>query len=266
MRLCRPCGAVALAVALGASHAAPPTPSTAAAQRVRVQPSAGQVPANLLRLSIEFAARIEGPVLPRLALLRPDGKPLVQPFLEQELWSPDGRILTVLMHPGRVKTGLNAREVLGPILVDGDDVSLTLDGRPIQHWRVGPADTSGPAVSAWRLSSVRAASRQALVVTLDGAIDGRDADYIAIADPQGRRVSGEARLKDSERTWTFTPHAPWRAGEYRLIARGTLEDPAGNRLGGRFETPADAPAAAPVDAALAFTVGRASPSAGMHRP
>jgi hypothetical protein len=263
VRLRRLCGAVALAAALGASHAAPPTPP---AQVVRVQPSAGQVPANLLRLSIEFATRIEGPVLPRLALLRPDGKPLAQPFLEQELWSPSGRILTVLMHPGRVKTGLNAREVLGPILADGDDVTLTLDDHPIQHWRVGPADTSGPAVSAWRLSSVRAASRQALVVTLDDAIDGREADYIAIADSHGRRVSGQALLKDGERTWAFTPHGPWRAGEYRLIARGTLEDPAGNRLGGRFETPADAPAAAPADVALAFTVGSPSRLTSAHRP
>jgi len=233
---------------------------------VRVQPSAGQVPANLLRLSIEFATRIEGPVLPRLELVRPDGKPLAQPFLEQELWSPNGRILTVLMHPGRVKTGLNAREVLGPVLVDGDDVTLTLDGRPIQHWRVGPADTSGPAVSGWRLSSVHAGSRQPLVVTLGEPIDGREADYIAIADPHGRRVSGEALLKDGERTWTFTPHARWNAGKYRLIARGTLEDPAGNRLGGRFETPADAPAAAPADAALAFTVGSTQPLAHAHRP
>ncbi|MBJ2160412.1 hypothetical protein JC881_31920 [Variovorax sp. IB41] len=266
MRLRRLCGAVALAVTLGASHAGPPAPSPAAAQMVRVQPSAGQVPANLLRLSIEFATRIEGPVLPRLALLRPDGKPLEQPFLEQELWSPSGRILTVLLHPGRVKTGLNAREVLGPILVDGDDVTLTLDDHPIQHWRVGPVDTRGPAVSAWRLSSVHAGSRQALVVTLDDAIDGREVDYIAIADPHGRRVNGQALLKDSERTWAFTPHAPWRAGEYRLIARGTLEDPAGNRLGGRFETPAATPASAPTDAALAFTVGSASSSASKHRP
>ena len=266
MRLRRLCGAAALAVALGASHAGPPAPSPAAAQVVRVQPSADQVPANLLRLSIEFATRIEGAVLPRLALLRPDGKPLAQPFLEQELWSPSGRILTVLMHPGRVKTGLNAREVLGPILVDGDDVTLTLDGHPVRHWRVGPADRRGPTVSAWRLSSVHAGSRQALVVTLDDTIDGREADYIAIADPQGRRVSGQALLKDGERTWAFTPHAPWRAGEYRLIARGTLEDPAGNRLGGRFETPAATPASAPTDAALAFTVGSAPSSASAHRP
>lgn len=266
MPLRRLCGAVTLAVTLGASHAGPAAPSPAVAQMVRVQPSAGQVPANLLRLSIEFATRIEGPVLPRLALLRPDGKPLTQPFLEQELWSPSGRVLTVLMHPGRVKTGLNARDSLGPILVDGDDVTLTLDDHPIHHWRVAPPDTSGPEVSAWRLSSVRAASKQALVVTLDDAIDGREADYIAIADPHGRRVSGQALLKDGERTWSFTPHTAWRAGEYRLIARGTLEDPAGNRLGGRFETPADAPAAAPADAALAFTVGSTSSLASARRP
>jgi hypothetical protein len=268
MRLRRLCGAAALAAALGATlcaaHAAAPAASVAPAQVVRVQPSAGQVPANLLRLSIEFATRIEGPVLPRVALLRPGAEPIAQPFLEQELWSPNGRVLTVLMHPGRVKTGLNAREALGPILVDGDDVKLALDGHPIQHWRVGPEDTNGPAASAWRLSSVRAASRQALVVTLDGPIDGREADYIAIADPHGRRVSGRAVLKDGERTWTFTPRAPWRAGEYRLVARGILEDPAGNRLGGRFETPVDAPAAAPADAVLAFTVGPASSPSGAH--
>ena len=37
-------------------------------------------------------------------------------------------------------------------------------------------------------------------------------------------------------TWTFVPNSPWRAGAYKLVARGTLEDPAGNRLGSHFET------------------------------
>lgn len=257
MRLRRLCSAGALAAALQFSHAAPlavPAPSPAPSKVVRVQPSAGQVPANLLRLSIEFSTGIEGPVLPRLALLVSDGKPLDQPFLEQELWSPSGRLLTVLMHPGRVKSGLKAREAFGPILTAGDEVTLTFDGRPIQHWYVGPADTDGPVTSAWRLSRVRFASRQPLVVTLDGPIDGRDGDYLAIADSRGRRVDGRAVLKDGESTWTFTPRMPWRAGEYRLVARGTLEDPAGNRVNGHFETPADAPAIAATDAALAFTV------------
>src|SRR5262249_43171948 len=184
MPLFRLASAIALAVALGTSHAEPP-----AARVVVVQPSGAQVPANLLRISISFAAQVERPVLPRLSLLRADGSQVQEPFLEQDLWSPSGRILTVLLHPGRVKTGLKARDEKGPILSEGDDVALALDGVPIKRWRVGPADDIGPMASEWKLSAVRVHSKQPLVVALDGPIDGRDADYLAIADVRDRRVA-----------------------------------------------------------------------------
>jgi len=196
-------------------------------------------------------------LLPRLTLLRADGRQVEEPFLEQELWSPSGRILTVLLHPGRVKTGLKALDEKGPILSVGEDVALALDGAPIKRWRVGPADEIGPIASAWTMSAVRVESKQPLVVALDGPIDGRDADYLAIADVRGRRVAGRARLTNGERTWTFTPSAPWRPGAYKLVVRGTLEDPAGNRLGSRFETSIDSPPGAPVDAVVLFAVGDA---------
>ena len=191
-------------------------------------------------------------VLPRVTLHRADGRPIQEPFLQQELWSPDGTVLTVLMHPGRVKTGLNAREEMGPILVAGDDVVLAFDGRPIKRWTVGPADANGPVVSAWKLSPVRVASKQPLVVTLDGPIDGRDADYLAIVDGRNRLVEGRARLKDGERTWTFTPHPAWQEGKYKLLVRGTLEDPAGNRLGSHFERSMNLPPEPATDAEIAF--------------
>src|SRR5262249_2462269 len=193
------------------------------------QPSGAQVPANLLRIVTSFAAQVEGPVLPRLTLLRADGSQVQAPFLEQELWSPSGRMLTVMMHPGRVKTGLKAHDEKGPILSVGDDIALALDGVPIKRWRVGPADEIGPMTSDWKLSAVRVESKQPLVVALDGPIDGRDADYVAIADSRGRRVAGRAQLTNGERIWTFTPSVPWRPGAYKLVVRGTLEDPAGNR-------------------------------------
>jgi len=250
MPLFRLASAIALAVALGTSHAEPP-----AARVVVVQPSGAQVPANLLRISISFAAQVEGPVLPRLSLLRADGSQVQEPFLEQELWSPSGKILTVMMHPGRVKTGLKARDEKGPILSVGDDVALALDGVPIKRWSVGPADEIGPIVSAWKVSPVRVDSKQPLVVVFDGSIDGRDSDHLAIADVRDRRVAGRARLTDGEGTWTFTPSAPWRLGAYKLVVRGTLEDPAGNRLGSRFETSMHSPPGAPVDAVVPFAVG-----------
>ena len=256
MHLARWVGATALAVALdsalGSSHAEQPAPRV-----ILVQPSGPEVPANLLRISIRFAAHAEGPLLPRLSLLRADGRQVHEPFLEQELWSPSGRILTVLMHPGRVKTGLKAHDEKGPILSVGDDIALALDGAPIKRWRVGPADEIGPMASQWKLSAVRVESKQPLVVALDAPIDGRDADYLAIGDDRDRRVAGRARLTNGERTWTFTPSAPWRPGAYKLAVRGTLEDPAGNRLGSQFETSIDSPPGPPVDAVVPFAVGDA---------
>lgn len=252
MHLRRLLGATALAIAFGCCQAEQP-----AARVVLVQPSGPTVPANLLRLSIRFAAQVEGPLLPRLALLRADGRQIRQPFLEQELWSPSGKILTILLHPGRVKSGLRARDEMGPILSVGDDVALALDGVPIKRWRVGPADKIGPMASAWKVSAVRVESKQPLVVALDGPIDGRDADYLAIADFRDRRVAGRAQLTNGESTWTFTPSAPWRPGAYKLVVRGTLEDPAGNRLGSHFETSTYSPPGPPVDAVVPFAVGDA---------
>lgn len=247
-------GGLALAVTLQVAQAGQPPP-----QVVFVQPSAAEVPANLLRLSIVFAAPIEGAVLPRIALTHADGNAVQEPFLQQELWSPDGKILTLLLHPGRVKTGLIAGAQWGPIVRAGEEVILTLDGRPIKRWHVGPRDANGPIPSAWKLSTVRPASRQPLVVVFDGPIDGRDADDLVIVDASDNLVNGHAQLGNGEATWTFTPNQVWRAGEYRLVVHGTLEDPAGNRLGGHFETPMSVPQRPAIDATIVFKVGSAEP-------
>ena len=239
-------GVIALVVAASLVHAeAPP-------RVVLVEPSGSRVPASLLRLSIRFAKPVEGAVLPRLSLRHADGAMIAEPFLEQELWSPDDRTLTVLLHPGRVKTGLQARDTLGPLLVEGDDVVLAFDGRPLHQWHVDQVDESGPRTSAWRLSPVHAGSREALVVALDSPVDGQDANYLAIADPRGRRVPGRAQLTNGESTWTFTPDRPWQAGEYRLLVRGTLEDSSGNRVRSHFETSLSSPAGQAADSVIPF--------------
>jgi hypothetical protein len=253
MKLHRWVGGAVVAIALGGGHAQARQPI---AQVVAAQPSGPEVPANLLRLSLRFAAPVEGSLISRLSLMRADGSPIDEPFLEQELWSPNGKVLTILMHPGRVKSGLVAHDAMGPILSAGDDVTLALDGHAIKRWHVGPADVTGPVVSAWTLSDVRVGSREPLVVALDGPIDGRDTDYLAIADARNRRVPGHAQLTNGENTWTFTPDAPWRAGPYRLMVRGTLEDPAGNRPGGHFETSIDSPPELPADLTAPFSVGQ----------
>jgi hypothetical protein len=259
MRLHRKIGAAALATAVGCAHAGRSIAEPSMVERslpgiILVQPSGSEVPANLLRISIRFETGLEGPALSRFTLSRADGSKIHQPFFEQELWSADASVLTLLLHPGRVKTGLAARAEMGPILSVGDDVSLALDGVPIKQWRVGTPDEAGPVTSAWKLSAVHAESQQPLVVTLDAPIDGQATNHLAIADAGGRRVAGRARLTKGESIWTFTPDVPWRAGAYKLVVRGTLEDSAGNRLESRFETSIDSPPIPAADAMIPFVV------------
>lgn len=228
--------AVGLAWTLGAGAA---MGTSDAPQVMAVSPSGPMVQENLLRISIRFDAAPKGEILRRLSLASGDGRPLYEPFFDQELWSPDGRVLTILLHPGRVKTGLIAHEQLGAVLAEGETVQLLLDGHPLSRWVVGPRDEQGPSPQDWRLSPVRAGRRDPLVVRLDAPIDAQEAGYLAVVDALHRRVVGHAELLEGERVWRFTPAMAWPAGPHLLVARGTLEDPAGNRLNSRFERPAD---------------------------
>jgi hypothetical protein len=241
----------ALLFAAGSATAAASAPRV-----VAVSPSGPTVPENLLRISIRFEAAPEDQVLRRLSLAFGDGRPRDAPFLDQELWSPDGRVLTVLLHPGRVKTGLVAHEQLGAILAEGESVQLMLDGRPLARWVVGPRDAQGPCPAGWRPAAVRAGRRDPLVVRLDAPIDARDADYVAVVDAQHRRVLGHPELLEGERVWRFTPAKAWSIGPYQLVARGTLEDPAGNRLNSRFERELDQRPEPASDVAIPLEVTR----------
>ncbi|MBO9687042.1 MAG: hypothetical protein J7598_10540 [Mitsuaria chitosanitabida] len=245
------------APAAGTARAAPAMPSLPPV--IAVRPSGPQVPANLLRISIRFATPPEGPVLRRLSLVDRDGARLPEPFLDQELWSPDGRTLTVLLHPGRVKTGLIAHEQLGGILAEGDTVGLRLDRGELRRWQVGARDERGPRPRAWRPSALQVGRRDALEVTLDAPIDALDVGYLAVIDAADRPVEGRAALNEGETVWRFTPDRVWPAGPFRLIVRATLEDPSGNRMDGTFEQPLDADASPAQDAVLTLQVRDARP-------
>lgn len=209
----------------------------------RVHPSGDVIPENLLRLSLTFAAPAAPGVLERLALRADDGSLLAQPFLDQELWSPDGQTLTLLLHPGRVKSGLRAHDEAGRPLRSGGRVTLLLDGEPLKTWRVGPARTAAPDPQRWSIEAPRAGTRDAVVVTLDAPVDAQAIGYLALVSARGEKVRGRATLAPGESVWRLAPEAAWAAGEYRLLVHPRLEDPQGNAVGGRFEQKVGASAA-----------------------
>lgn len=206
----------------------------------RVYPSGDEIPENLLRVSLTFDAPTAPGVFERIGLRAADGTLIAQPFLEQELWSPDAKTLTLLLHPGRVKRGLQAHEEAGRALAAGERVTLEVDGLALKTWRIGVARTEAPDPRRWEIGAPRAGTRDEVVVAFDAPIDALAAGYLAVVSPRGEKVRGRATLAAGERGWRLAPETAWEDGAYRLLVHPRLEDPQGNALGQRFEQKAEA--------------------------
>lgn len=240
-----------LAAALAAAGASsPPAGAAPAAELTAVYPSGPALPENALRLTLSFATPAEGSVLSRLNLRGPDGSTVAEPFLDIELRSPDGRLVTVFLHPGRVKTGLVANERLGRALRAGERVTLVLAGRGAKTWEVGPPRMRGLDPRRWTMTVPRAGTRETMTATFDAPLDRQAMGLIAVQGPDGGRAEGEASMGAGESSWSFTPAVPWADGPHLLRLHPELEDAAGNRVDLGFEHREGEGSAA---AALAFT-------------
>ncbi len=249
----------------------PPAPTGPPPAVARVYPTADALPENLLRLYVHFTAPMRrGEAYDHIRLLDAAGKPVTTPFLTlgEELWDPDGRRLTLLLDPGRVKHDLKPREELGPILEAGKSYTLEIDGRwrgadgrPLaqsfrKSFKAVAAETRPVEPAGWKLHAPPAATREPLVVTFPKPLDHALLGHVLhVQDAAGRTVAGTVAVADEEKRWQFTPERPWAAGEYVLEIESILEDVAGNRVGRAFEVDEERPAPGTVPPArLSFKV------------
>ena len=211
-----------------------------------VYPSVARVPSNLLRWYIEASAPMEpGNALEHIHLVDEAGREVPGAFLalDQELWDPERRRLTLLFDPGRVKRGVRTNVEFGAPLVAGRRYRLVIDdgwtdgtgarlASRFEHaFEVVEADRRSPEPEAWRLTAPAASTRAPLQVSFGEPLDHALATgTLALLDPDGERVPGSTTLAEGDSTWTFTPAFPWLAGDYTLRVAGALEDLAGNNV------------------------------------
>ena len=215
-------------------------PSSAAAA-AQVTPSGAQVPENLLRIVLHLDAPLSAPLdMRHVSLLDSKGAVIDGVFLDLPLEDPEHKEVTLLLHPGRIKTGVGPNLALGMALREGQAVVLRIDdpqlGQTVEkHWRVVQAVRTPLAPADWRVHAVKRSSRQALSVAFPAALDSDAASLLALQGPDGQRVAGRAVLAAGEQEWRFVPARPWRPGHYLLRVHPRLEDPQGNRLCSAFE-------------------------------
>lgn len=204
-----------------------------------IYPSGALVPANLLKFYLVFDAPMaHGEVWEHLRLLDGTGKSVELPFLEidQELWDPEMKRLTLLFDPGRIKRGVLPREQVGTSLESGKSYTLVVDrgwrdaaGRPLvaefrHEFRVGDEERRGIEVKAWEVSAAGAEVRIRFGRPMEHALALR---LITVDAP------GEARLEERESVWVY--RAREAKAEYVITVDHRLEDLAGNRPGRPFD-------------------------------
>ncbi|MEM6386109.1 MAG: hypothetical protein AAF718_07730 [Pseudomonadota bacterium] len=238
---------------LGGATSAFATCPAPEAGRVDIYPTAPVLPENLLRVYVYFPRSMGTSAgLSHIRLLDAEGTHLDGVFLptRESLWSQDRRRLTVLMEPGRVKTGLDASEAMGRALRSGQSYTLEVSGASLDAvgcklgesttvvFQVGPPDVDPPDPSKWVLRNPKAGSRDPLSVVLGSPHDHLSLAFrLRVLDAKGSIVPGQIGLSPGEDGWEFTPRAPWRAETYSLTIEDSLEDLAGNRPGALFDQP-----------------------------
>ena len=219
-----------------------------------VYPTGPEVPENHLRLYIVFSAPMGlGSGNPHVRLLDERGEPVADAFLplDVDLWNADRTRYTILYDPGRVKRGIRPNAELGRPLSAHRRYTLAIEaawrdaaGQPLvapfrREFRVGPPRERALDPAAWRLDLPAGGTRNPLAVRFPVPLDyGLLQSALRVTTAEGRPLAGEIRVEQGETRWTFKPRAPWRPGEYRLVAAATLEDVAGNRIGRPFEVAA----------------------------
>lgn len=223
-----------------------------------IYPTASELPANLLKFYLHFSHPMrEGrEVFERVRLVDSTGRVVPDPWRPTELWTADSRRLTLWVHPGRVKAGVNLREDLGSVLEPGQSYTLVVDGdwqdqagRPLgkdfeKRFTAAAEDHRQPTLENWTLEPPRAGRRDPLVVRFPEPLDRHLLDRcVLVFDDSRGRVAGEGLVATGERSWSFRPAEPWRAAAYTLEVDPALEDLAGNTPARPFQV--DLTAASP---------------------
>lgn len=210
---------------------------------VKIYPTADILPANHLRFYIYFDRPMRGgkELFQHLAILDEKGMEIEEPWLVDEIWDEETNCLILYIHPGRIKWGVELRELMGPVLLEKRSYALVvrgawadLDGNKIGKDMIKKFSTTGEdrvriELSDWKLTAPTAGQRDPVALTLSKSVDYRSLKTgLTVTNAKNEILQGAIAIGKDEKSWRFTPNQPWQSGPHRVNVSADLEDVAGN--------------------------------------
>lgn len=229
---------------------------------IKIFPSSDRLPANLLKFYIHFSLPMQrGEIYQYFSIVDLSNRKQVElPFLElpEELWSRDGKRLTLIIDPGRIKRGLKPREEMGAVFEPGRSYEFRISGKwtdqsgrrlgqdVVKKFRVTEEDHQTPDHRKWRLETPVSGTDEPLRIHFDEPLDAalalRVIDVFGPANsPRTKRDSSQKidlkdrKLEQQEQDLVLYPQKAWKPGAYLLRIGSELEDRCGNQIGKPFD-------------------------------
>lgn len=210
-------------------------------------PLSGELPANILYFVAEFDQRMKADpnAFRYVHVFAPNGEEIPNLWRQRSYWLEDGKLLVLMVHPGRVKRGIKFPipfEVGHEYSFVIDDSLKTISGGNLatpfeKKYVVVDHDYTTPEFSIVE-SLPTSGSNNALefrfteAICFAGVIDG-----LKIVNSEGRLIPGTFSTDSaSESLVTFLPEEPWDEGGYEIVVDQVVCDYSGNRLFRLFET------------------------------
>lgn len=217
----------------------------------QVFPSSDTLPANLLKMYVEFTVPMQTGKSYRFLSLKDELGEIVQiPFLElqPELWNLTNQRLTLWFDPGRIKRDLGPNQLKGTPLKAGKTYTLTISGewadaygRKLnadfeKKFYVKKSDRIQPRTDSWRFTKPTLGTKDPLIIHFSESVDYAVASQsVDLLRHDYTVVSGQIEVKNKERELHFYPVHPWQSDRYKIRIEGRLEDLAGNNLNRLFD-------------------------------
>lgn len=226
----------------------PPNPISAIPSRVEtIYPLTDTIPYNALYFHIRFNQSMFESVnaFKYVKVLDGSGKEITNAWRHKSFWLDSGKLLVLMIHPGRVKNGIHYE---GPLFDSGKYYTIKVEygipdrngnqssGEFSKKYFIAGEDRSIPTV---RIDSIHLPGTNSTdpvsFIFSEGMDNASVLDGVSVFDEQGNAIPCYIREKKSDRLFTVTPLKKWAKGNYYISLNGIIYDFAGNRLNRLFE-------------------------------
>ncbi len=217
----------------------------------QVFPTPDSLPENLLKIYIQFSSPMrEDQSLDHLVLIRNETDTIQSAFLplQQELWNKERTILTVWLHPGRIKRDLQPNIKYGVPLEKGGSYRFIvksewedINGKSLNQsyqkkFAVFARDSVSPNPDHWLVTCPVAETKNPLNLKFDEPlVYTLIQESIELYDTENKLMDGRLTVSEKETGLSFIPSAPWKKGRHYILIQSRLEDLAGNNLKRLFD-------------------------------